>query len=191
MSGLLYVPGVMGTDEPDQPDQEPGWRSQLAAARPYLGWILIAVGGLLLILGYIGVSGETVVSKQLPYLVSGGIGGVFLAIVGACLLVTGDGGAARGRPSAHVDRMVAELHAVLLDRVDADATSDVTVAGNPNVGANEQSKGVVVVEGGETYHRATCAMVSDRPTTVVAPVAASQRGLRPCPVCSPAPSPAG
>jgi hypothetical protein len=185
----------MSIDEPgspDGPEREPGWRSQLAAARPYLGWILIAAGGLLLVLGYLGVSGETVVSKQLPYLVSGGIGGVFLAIVGACFLVTGDGGIGRGRPPAHVERMVAELHAVLLDRVDADQGGDAaSVADVESAGTNEQSNGVVVVEGGETFHRATCAMVSNRPTTVVAHTPAPNRRQGPWPVCSPASSPAG
>ena len=50
--------------------------------RPWLGWFLIGVGALLMLLGWFGVSREALPAKQIPYLVSGGIGGMFLGILG-------------------------------------------------------------------------------------------------------------
>jgi hypothetical protein len=61
-----------------------------------LGWdrlsaaILIAVGAGAVILGWIGVSGADLPSKQLPYLVSGGIGGLYILGVAALLWLSGD-----------------------------------------------------------------------------------------------------
>jgi hypothetical protein len=42
------------------------------------------------ILGWIGVSGGDLPSKQLPYLVSGGIGGLYILGVAAVLWLSGD-----------------------------------------------------------------------------------------------------
>jgi hypothetical protein len=185
---------MVSIDEPglegDEPDRRPDWRSQVDAARPYLGWGCIAAGGVLLVLGYVGVSGETIVSKQLPYVVSGGIGGVFLAIVGACFLLTGDRNRGSGRPD-RVERMVGELHSVLLDHIEAAQPDSQTTANQRAEPATTNSDRVLVVDGGETFHRASCAMVADRATTTVVHTVAAQRGLRPCPVCAPATSPAG
>ena len=61
-----------------------------------LGWdrlsaaILIAVGAVAVILGWVGVSGADLPSKQLPYLVSGGIGGLYLLGVAGVLWLSGD-----------------------------------------------------------------------------------------------------
>jgi hypothetical protein len=61
-----------------------------------LGWdrlsaaILIAAGAVAVILGWIGVSGADLPSKQLPYLVSGGIGGLYILGVAALLWLSGD-----------------------------------------------------------------------------------------------------
>jgi hypothetical protein len=61
-----------------------------------LGWdrlsaaILVAVGAIAVILGWIGVSGADLPSKQLPYLVSGGIGGLYILGVAAVLWLSGD-----------------------------------------------------------------------------------------------------
>ena len=51
---------------------------------------LIATGAAALVLGWIGVSGEAFPAKQLPYLISGGIAGVFLLGLGAMCWLSGD-----------------------------------------------------------------------------------------------------
>ena len=53
-------------------------------------WILIAIGGLAIVLGWLGVRDEALTQKQIPYVISGGIGGLFLLAVGAMLWLSAD-----------------------------------------------------------------------------------------------------
>jgi hypothetical protein len=55
-----------------------------------LGWICIGLGGLALLLGFIGVHNTAYVVEQLPYVISGGLGGLFLLGVGTMLLLSAD-----------------------------------------------------------------------------------------------------
>ena len=55
-----------------------------------LGFGLIALGAVLLVLGYLGVSNSPYVAEQLSYIVSGGLGGLFLLGAGATLLILAD-----------------------------------------------------------------------------------------------------
>lgn len=72
-----------------------------------LGWGLVAVGVLLLVLGWVGVSGEPDVASQLSYLASGGLGGLTAAIVGVGFLISEDLRAERSR--------LGRIEATLLD----------------------------------------------------------------------------
>jgi hypothetical protein len=54
------------------------------------GYTLIALGALLLVLGYAGVSGSPYVAEGLSYIMSGGIGGLFMLGAGATLLISAD-----------------------------------------------------------------------------------------------------
>ncbi|MGH8994267.1 MAG: hypothetical protein ACRDYV_02025 [Acidimicrobiia bacterium] len=58
--------------------------------RQKAGWALLVVGAVLVILGYIGVSGADTEVLQLPYLASGGIGGLTAVAMGSALLVSAD-----------------------------------------------------------------------------------------------------
>jgi hypothetical protein len=51
---------------------------------------LIAAGAVALVLGWVGVSGEAFPAKQLPYLISGGIAGVFVLGLGALCWLSAD-----------------------------------------------------------------------------------------------------
>jgi hypothetical protein len=55
-----------------------------------LAWVAVGLGALLLLLGWIGVSGTGYVFEQLPYVVSGGIGGLFLLGLGAMCWLSAD-----------------------------------------------------------------------------------------------------
>lgn len=55
-----------------------------------LGPLLILLGVLALVLGWLGVSRATLAVLQTPYVVSGGIGGIVLVGLGATLLVSAD-----------------------------------------------------------------------------------------------------
>jgi hypothetical protein len=51
---------------------------------------LIVAGAVALVLGWVGVSGEAFPAKQLPYLISGGIAGVFVLGLGALFWLSAD-----------------------------------------------------------------------------------------------------
>ena len=48
------------------------------------------VGAVLLIVGWVGASGEVYIANQLPYILSGGLGGLALLGVGATLWLSAD-----------------------------------------------------------------------------------------------------
>ena len=158
------------------------WRLLARGSRPWVGWVFLGIGALLILLGYLGVSREAIVAKQIPYLVSGGIGGVVLAVVGAYFLGTEE----LRKDSGRLDRleaMVEELHAALLTRPDAPT--------NGNGQAPRASRGkVLAVAGGDSFHREGCALVEGKEAESRTPAAASKRGLQPCAMCEPATQPA-
>jgi hypothetical protein len=51
---------------------------------------LTITGAVFLISGWVGVSGTAVLSEQSPYMMSGGLGGIFLLGVGATLWISAD-----------------------------------------------------------------------------------------------------
>jgi hypothetical protein len=53
-------------------------------------WLLVLAGALALIFGWVGVSGKAYLANQLPYVISGGIGGLFLLGVAATLWLSAD-----------------------------------------------------------------------------------------------------
>lgn len=176
----------------EEPDPKLVWQWVSSAVRPWIGWILIGIGALLMLLGYLGVSREALPAKQIPYLVSGGIGGMFLAVLGAYFLGTQEIRNDSGRLD-RLEQMVQELHQALLRRPDApDLTLTAEAASNNGTnGTTTRARKVLVVEGGELFHRASCDMVADKDSTDITPATARKRGLRPCPACTPASAQAG
>lgn len=171
----------------DEPDPRVLWRWVSTSVRPWLGWLLIGVGALLMLLGWFGVSREALPAKQIPYLLSGGIGGMFLGILGAYFLGTQELRNDSGRLD-RLERMVEELHLALLRRPDApDVTAVAQAATNGTSVTPGPARKVVVVEGGDLFHRPSCAMVQGKDGTELTPAAVRKRGLRPCPACAPAP----
>lgn len=55
-----------------------------------VAWLVIALGALFLLLGWLGVSDALLTTEQLPYIISGGLGGVCLVGVGAMLWLSAD-----------------------------------------------------------------------------------------------------
>lgn len=53
-------------------------------------WVLVGIGALALVLGWIGVTGTPYVFEQIPYVISGGLGGLFLLGLGAMLWISAD-----------------------------------------------------------------------------------------------------
>ena len=53
-------------------------------------WVCIGIGALALLFGWIGMSGTAYPAEQLPYILSGGIAGVFFLGLGAMLWLSAD-----------------------------------------------------------------------------------------------------
>jgi hypothetical protein len=167
----------------DEPDPRELWRWIGAAVRPWIGWILIGAGALCMLIGYFGVSREAIPAKQIPYLVSGGIGGIFLAVLGAYFLGTQEMRNDSGRLD-RLERMVEDLHSALLTRPDAPQLSNGARAAAAGE-ATAPARKVVVVPGGKLFHRAECSVTAGKDGTELTPAAARKRGMRPCPTCAP------
>jgi hypothetical protein len=135
---------------------------------PVVAWGLAGLGGLLLVLGWYGVSGESLTAKQLPYLVSGGLGGIALVILAAALLTTQDVRRQLDRLQT-VEQRVTTLYELLVEELVPKALD---------------AADVVCVAGGSTYHRPTCPLVAGKETAP--PGAAERLALTPCDVCQPA-----
>jgi hypothetical protein len=73
----------------------PDLAARFGDPRLVLALVAAIAGGVALLIGYFGVSGTLDPGKQLPYLISGGIGGLFLLGLAAALLFSADLGATR------------------------------------------------------------------------------------------------
>ena len=180
-----------GRNDDELPDSSLFWRWAAKATRPVIGWVLLALAALFILFGWIGVSGTPVVAKQIPYVVSGGIAGVFLAVFGAYFLGTEELRKDSGRLD-RLERMVNDLHEALLTREDAPApVTDTAAAGAANAldGADASSTNghvYVALSGSDVYHRPDCAMVASKSNSaVLAPSTVRRRHLTPCRLCEP------
>ena len=184
----------MDTDAPrpspddELPDTALFWRWVAKATRPGIGWVLIGLGAIFVLAGYLGVSREAIVAKQLPYLLSGGIGGMVLIAVGAFLLGTEDLRKDLQR-LGRLETMVGELHGVLLSRA---ATVEPTESanGNGHAARRPREQALVALPRGRSFHRPGCAMVDGKDADRVDGAEVRERGLDPCSLCEPAPTPA-
>lgn len=53
-------------------------------------WVAVALGAIVLLVGYLGISGTPHVAEQLPYFISAGVVGLFLLGIAGMLWVSAD-----------------------------------------------------------------------------------------------------
>lgn len=170
------------------------WRWVNNMTRRAQGWALVGLGAIVLIVGYMGVARQALIAKQLPYLVSGGLGGLALVALGALFIVSADLRhdtrrleALEGRMD-RIEEMVGDLHSVLLTSVrrpgrPARATFDRDGADGSGPATGRE---VVVLPNGHRFHRAGCALVQDKPNvSAMTAEDARRHQLSPCLVCEP------
>ena len=148
-----------------------------------LGIGLALVGFLLIFLGWNGAASHDRVPAQFPYLISGGVVGLALVMIGAAAIIVQAARADR----AGLQRSVDELR-VAVERL----------AGTVAVGANGSSSALapssasaskamaegLVVAGGTSYHRPGCRLVEGRGSLPAMTVeSAEAAGLEPCRAC--------
>lgn len=146
------------------------------AASSSVGIALAAVGLVVVLLGWNGVAGQRTVLGQLPYLISGGLLGLALVVLGAAMLVV---------QGAREDR--ARLEAKLDEVVDALAHGAGLGGGPSPVDASG-----LVVAGTASYHVPGCRLVDGREETrYLTPEEAVAAELKACRVCRPEAAAAG
>ena len=151
-----------------------------------LGGVLVPLGVLVVLLGWIGASRTSNVYEQIPYLISGGLLGLALVFVGGFLYF------------AHwLTRLVQEQRtrsAAVVDAVNrlvevVERSSVARPAGNghqrfsPAPAAEPEPEPALVATGtGSLAHRPTCRVVAGKPDVRVVTV---DDGLAPCRLCDP------
>ncbi len=140
-----------------------------------LGVGLCVLGFILVFLGWNGAASRDRVPAQFPYLLSGGIAGLCLVVVGVGMIVVQNQRADRAALQASVDRL-----------------REVLERGAPS-GNGHRPPGAApagsVVAGRSSYHGAGCHLVRDRDDAeVLAEADALARGLEPCRICNPTPA---
>lgn len=92
----MSAPDGGTTDEPDRLEEFQAELARLRVKRALpsneqrlllAGVVLMPLGLVLVLVGYLGASGTTELSSQVPYLISGGLLGLGLTIVGAVLFL--------------------------------------------------------------------------------------------------------
>jgi hypothetical protein len=151
-----------------------GLAVQLVArlARPWIGWVLTALGAIAIVVGWSQTSDELFVARQVPYLISGGLGGLGLLVLGGVFLTTNDLYRYTDRLD-RVERKVDDIHRALV------AAGEI-----PELDAAELSV-VEVLPAGTTFHRSGCPAVNGKATDVMPPTAAMEAGRTACKLCSP------
>src|SRR3954451_7345905 len=142
----------------EEPDSAMFWRWVWDSIRPVLGYVLVVAGLIALLIGWDKISGEALVAKQMPYLISAGLLGIALVVLGARYLLIED----LRRDSGRLDRletMVAELHAALLSRPDAPGRIAHALETTAIAAESNGSASYVVLPGGQSFHLADCAML--------------------------------
>jgi hypothetical protein len=166
----------------DVPDRTMFWKWVWSAVRPLVGWALALAGTIALVVGWFGVSGESLTAKQLPYLVSAGLAGIALFIMAAVFLATDDVRRQFTRIS-ELERKVDDLYSLFVADINASASAPAPPA--PSSPAPSAAD-LVALPSGTSYHRPGCRLVAGKAdTAAVTPAQIARRGLRPCRVCDP------
>jgi hypothetical protein len=146
----------------------------------HLAIVYCLAGFVLIFLGWNGAASYDNTSAQMPYLVSGGIGGLALVVVGAGLMVA---------QSNRADREA--LQATLEEVRDSMERMAAGASGGNGAGVSWSSGGAApageVVAGPSAFHRADCKLVQGQAGLVTMTVVrAQEQGLAACRICAPA-----
>jgi hypothetical protein len=140
-----------------------------------LGIAYCIAGFVLIFLGWNGTASNDRETEQIPYIVSGGIAGLGLVVVGSALIVA---------HSLRTDRV--ELRGAIEDLRAAVERSGAAAGVATTTGSDEGVESEAVLAGSESYHRPGCALVAGQTTAVAMTRAeATAAGLTACRVCRP------
>lgn len=136
-----------------------------------VGLALVAAGLITIGVAYNAVASQTALVAQMPYLVSGGLIGLSLVIVGAAVLVVRGAREDREQLEAKLDQVLDALLA---------ANGGIRPAALPTDASG------LVVAGTASFHTPGCRLVDGREEThLLTPGEALTQGLKACRVCQP------
>ena len=139
-----------------------------------LGVLFCLAGFVLVWVGWNGAASYDTSIRQFPFLISGGIAGLCLVIIGVGLWTVQSQRAER----AHLEENLAGLHRVLETLVE--------VMGLTAGAAHSANGSGLVLAGTTAYHSPGCHLVQDHPRLSTTTVElASESGLTPCRTCQP------
>jgi len=138
-----------------------------------LGVALCLIGFLIIFFGWNGAASTNDVRAQFPYLISGGVAGLAVVVVGAAMIVVQNQRADRARLEASIARLAAALERQGAAGATAGSGAD------PGVGG-------YVVAGTSSYHRVDCQLPEAREEAHLVPLEdVRSSGLVACRVCRP------
>jgi hypothetical protein len=139
-----------------------------------LALVLAFAGFAMIVLGWNGMAKVASADQQLPYLLSGGFGGMALILFAVALLLV-----AQIRTERRKLMNVLEIMAVAVGRTASGDEDVLTELGSPAAPG-------LLVAGPSTYHRPECRLVQGKPgLDRLTAEAARSSGLSPCRVCDP------
>jgi hypothetical protein len=135
-----------------------------------LGVLLCLIGFVAIFFGWNGAASKNVIMSQFPFLISGGIAGLAVVVIGASMLIVQNAREDRARLEAVLER--------LITAVEHDA--------GPGRNGTQPGSAGMVLAGGASYHRLDCSLPAAREEAHLVPIEqVLSRGLAPCRVCSP------
>lgn len=149
------------------------WRAFVREnVRILIGLALLAGGIVLVILGWYGAAHTNIATEQVPYLISGGLLGLGLIIVGGVMMA----GASQERSTDDLRRDIAQALSAMSSR-----------APDPGVRSDAFSQNghhVYVVPGGRSYHVAGCPILEGKEgVKELLPAQAASSGYAACKLC--------
>jgi hypothetical protein len=148
------------------------------------GAVLVPLGLIVILLGWYGASHSGFLFEQVPYLISGGMLGVGLVIVGAfsyfAYWLTRIFHQQREQAGAVIEALE-RLEKRLADLPLQERSTRTN--GRTKAGAGAGAKAFVATASGTMFHRPDCTVVSNRPK--LRPVGSDAPGMEPCRLCNP------
>lgn len=147
--------------------------SQFGRLGGQLGILLCLLGFAVIFFGWNGAASKNVIMAQFPFLISGGIAGLAIVVVGAAMLVVQSAREDRARIEAKLETLLTAIeHAGGM--------------GSRPGGAGAHSGGALVLAGTTSYHRLDCSLAEAREEAhVVGLDEVLARRMDPCRVCRP------
>jgi hypothetical protein len=154
-------------------------RTRTGAAAPgrrmlLVGGVLLPLGVLLVLIGWLGTARTPLVFEQVPYVVSGGLLGLALVVIGGFLYFS----YWQTLVIRELREGSSELNASLL-RIEALLASGAP----PTAAAAPAQDDLVATASGTMLHRPDCSVVVGRDR--LRPVSAGTPGMTPCSLCQP------